>query len=72
MSPSRGNYEACLSHLAAGEVISINILAGGYLDLDETAEHLRSLSRPSGFAIGVPSEQHAEDSFTKLRTTLGN
>lgn len=71
MNPSRKECEVCQSDLPGVEVIAISILAGGYIGLDEAVEYLRTLPRLSGLAIGASSEQHAEDSFTKLRTSLG-
>jgi hypothetical protein len=66
MNPSREDCELCLSHFPS-EVIAISVLAGGYLGLDEAVRYLKGLPGLSGVAIGVSSEQHAEDSFTKLK-----
>jgi len=71
MNPSEQDCKACYSRLSQVEVIAISILAGGYLGLDEAVEYLRGLPGLSGVAIGVSSEQHAEDSFRKLRASLG-
>jgi len=72
MNPSREDCERSFRHLSAGEVIAISILASGYLGLEEAISYLKGLSRLSGVAIGISSEEHARDSFTRLRTELGN
>ena len=68
MNPSREECEACASHLSGTEVIAISILAGGYLALDESIAYLMRLRGLSGVAVGVSTEQHAADTFTKLKT----
>jgi len=70
MNPSKNACETCLSNLPEGEVIAISIFAGGYLGLDEATDYLRRLHGLSGVAVGVSTEQHAADTFTKLKTLL--
>jgi len=68
MSPSRDSCEACLSTLRDGEVIAMSIMAGGYLSLDQAFDYIRALSRRPGIAVGASTEEHARDTFTRLRT----
>lgn len=70
MNPSKKACETCLSNSTEGEVIAISILAGGFFGLDEAIEYLRAFPALSGLALGVSSEQHAVESFTRLRTLL--
>jgi hypothetical protein len=70
MSPSRQSCETCLSSLCQGEVIAMSIMAGGYLDLNEAFEYIRTLPNLSGIALGVSSNEHARKGFTKLSTLL--
>jgi len=67
MSPSREACELCLSGLSEADVIAMSTMAGGYLDLDQAFQYLRTLPRLSGIAIGVSSKEHAKETFTKLR-----
>jgi hypothetical protein len=70
MNPSQNECEACLSSLNEGQIIAISILAGGYVGLDEAVKYIQGLPRVAGVAVGVSSTQHAEETFTKLRTAL--
>lgn len=67
MSPSRQLCETCLSTLDEGTVIAMSIMAGGYLNLDETFDYIRTLPRLSGMAVGVSSKKHAQKTFTRFR-----
>lgn len=66
MSPSRDACERSLSSLQQGHVIAMSIMAGGYLDLNEAFDYIRTLPRLSGIAVGVSSTKHAEETFTKF------
>jgi hypothetical protein len=70
MNPSKESCELCLSHIQDSDVIAMSILAGGYLTLDEAVEYLRSLPNLSGIVVGVSSKEHAEKTFTRLRTLI--
>ena len=70
MSPSRSACEACLSPLPKSNVIAMSIMAGGYLNLDQAYEYLNTLPKLSGIAVGVSSEEHATQTFEKLRKLL--
>ena len=66
MSQSLETCESCLSNLHQGEVIAMSILAGGYLNLNQALDYLRTLPNLSGIAVGVSSTTHAKDTFTQL------
>jgi hypothetical protein len=66
MNPTREACETCLSELHDVTVIAMSILAGGYLTLEEAIGYIRQLNL-SGVVVGVSSEEHAQQVFTKLR-----
>ena len=68
MSPSRESSETCLSAVEGGDVIAMSILAGGYLNMDQAFDYIRKWSKLSGIAVGVSSNKHAQETFTKFRT----
>lgn len=68
MNPSKESCEQCLSGLTDGYVIAMSILAGGYLTLEEAAQYLQTLRGISGTVAGVSTKQHAQQTFTKLRS----
>jgi len=68
MSQSRQSCEDCLSDLDEGDVIAMSIMAGGYSKLDDAVNYVSGLPKLSGVAAGVSSEEHARDTFSKLRS----
>jgi hypothetical protein len=70
MNPAKESCERQLSTVHGGEVIAMSLLAAGYLHLDEAVEYVKSLSNLSGATVGVSSQEHAEETFTQLRTLL--
>jgi len=52
------------------EVVAMSILAGGYLNLNEAIEYLRTLHNLSGVAVGTSTIKHAEETFTGLKQFL--
>ena len=70
MNPSKEACERQLSKVRGGEVIAMSLLAAGYLHLGEAAEYIKSLPNLTGATVGVSSREHAEDTFTQLRTLL--
>jgi len=71
MNPSRQACETSLQSLGKeGEVIAMSILAGGYLSLDEAIQYLNALKNLRGLTVGVSSQPHAQETFTKLRSLL--
>jgi hypothetical protein len=67
MSPSRDSCEESLSNLSQGDVIAMSILAGGFLNLDQAVDYLRTLPGLSGVAVGVSSKEHVCNTFSKLK-----
>jgi len=70
MNPSKESCESCLPKLTDCSVIAMSVLAGGYLTLDNAVNYLRELPSLSGVVVGVSSEEHAQQTFTKLRTLM--
>jgi hypothetical protein len=68
MSPSRDACERSLSALQGGRVIAMSIMAGGYLKLDDAIDYVSSLPDLFGVAVGVSSKEHADSTFSRLRT----
>lgn len=73
MTPSREACEASLSRLADANVIAISILAAGQLRLHDAIQYFKTLSNSAranikSLAVGVSTESHAQETFTKLRT----
>lgn len=54
--------------LALGDVIAMSIMAGGYSNLDKAVSYISGLPKLSGVAVGVSSEEQAQDTFAKLRS----
>jgi len=68
MSPSREACEKCLTSLSGSNVIGMSLMAGGYLTLKQALEYLRNLAGHIGVAVGVSTRQHAEETFSQLKT----
>lgn len=66
MNPSRESCETCLSHMKGVDVIAMSIMAAGYLELNEAVDYLQRVRNLSGVVVGVSSDKHAEETFTKL------
>jgi hypothetical protein len=70
MNPSR---EACERHLInhpALKVIAMSILAGGYCNVDEAIDYLSQLRGDISCVVGVSTEEHAAETFSKLKLSL--
>ncbi len=70
MSPSRNSSEDCLAALPEANLIAMSVMAGGYLTLESALEYLQTLPKLSGVAIGVSSKEHAENTFTILKSLI--
>lgn len=68
MNPSKESCEVALSKLDNGTVIAMSIMAGGYLRLNEAISYICRLPNLFGVTVGVSSEDHARDTFAKLRS----
>lgn len=62
MNPSRQDCEKALQSYK-GHVIAMNILAGGYLRLDEAYEYILSLPKIRKIVIGTSSAERAKTTF---------
>ncbi|MDG6905012.1 MAG: hypothetical protein JRN20_04410 [Nitrososphaerota archaeon] len=70
MNPSREECERALSQAKDSNIITMSILASGYLKLDEAVVYLNSLEKSVSCVIGTSSEKHAKDTFSYLRSEL--
>ncbi len=68
MNPSKQSCEECLSKMENENVVAMSIMAGGYLRLNEAISYIGSLPNLFGVTVGVSSEDHARDTFEKLRS----
>lgn len=66
MTPSRGECEATLRKSPDLNVVAMSILAAGQLPLEEAHEYISSLKGIKSIAIGVSSEIHARETFTRF------
>jgi hypothetical protein len=69
MAPSRTACESCLPTMN-GEVIAMSILAGGFLKLEEAVTYLSKLPELTGVVVGVSTEEHARETFSRLKLLL--
>jgi len=68
MTPSIEECEKTLKLLPKPNVISISILAAGYISPPEAAYYLRALPNIKGVSIGVSKERHAKETFNVFKT----
>jgi hypothetical protein len=62
MNPTRQECEKSLQNYS-GDVIAMNIMAGGFLKLNEAYEYIVSLPKIRNVVIGVSSMEHAKKTF---------
>jgi len=65
MNPSKQECETCLERYN-GDVLAMNIFAGGYLGLDEATEYIFSQPKIRNIVVGVSSVEHAKQTFARL------
>jgi hypothetical protein len=70
MNPSRKECEKALANLHEPIVIAISILAAGYLKPTEAINYIRTLPNLKGVVVGVSKEQHARETFKRLKQNL--
>jgi hypothetical protein len=70
MSPSRTECEKALASVSESSIITISILAAGYVKLPEAIDYIVSLPNIEGVAVGVSKEQHARETFQLLREAM--
>jgi hypothetical protein len=69
MVPSKTACESCLPTMS-GEVIAMSILASGFLKLEEAVTYLGKLPELAGVVVGVSTEEHARETFSRLNSLL--
>jgi len=70
MNPSRKECEKALTDLPEPVIIAISILAAGYLKPPEAINYIRTLPNLKGVVVGVSKEQHARETFKRLKQNL--
>jgi hypothetical protein len=70
MTPSRESCEKTLASLRDANIIGMSLLAGGALSLSDAIQYLAELKNLKSVAVGVSSEGHARETFSKLANTL--
>jgi hypothetical protein len=70
MPMGRKASEDALASLASPNVIAISILGGGQVSLADSLSYLSSVRQIRSVAVGVSTEQHAEETFTGLRAMM--
>lgn len=68
MNPSREECEKCLDEYE-GQVLAMNLFAGGFYSLEETASYIESLPKIKNIVIGLSSPQHAKETFGRFIKT---
>jgi hypothetical protein len=72
MAPCREKCEEALRGLPAPIVITISVLAAGYLTPSEAVDYVAALPNIKGVAIGISKETHARDTFSLFNRKLNN
>jgi len=62
MNPSKEECEKCLENYD-GHVLAMNLFAGGFYSLEETASYIESLPKIKHVVIGLSSTKHAKETF---------
>ena len=65
MNPSKEECEHALSNYR-GHVLVMNIFGGGFVNLDEVIEYLKSQPKIKNVVVGVSSVSHAKETFSRL------
>lgn len=66
MTPTRDACERKLESLTGPHVVAVSILAGGMLPLESAVTYLKKHKQIESVAIGMSSEVHAKETFTRL------
>jgi hypothetical protein len=67
MNPSRQECETYLEKYS-GKLVAMNILAGGFLDVNTSIEYIKSLKNIDSVIVGVSSIKHAQETFSLLKS----
>ena len=71
MNPSREECGKALLDVPDTEVISMSVLASGYIKPPEAIDYINGIPQLKGIVVGISSEQHARD-FKILKEALEN
>jgi len=71
MNPSRGACEETLRRNTEVTVIAMSILAAGFLKLNDAMQYLHEQPLIKSFVVGASTQEHARETFSRLRATLG-
>jgi len=66
MNPSRKSCELTLNEYS-GHVLAMNIMAGGYLPLNDAFDYVVSQPKIKNVVVGLSSKKHAAETFTKFK-----
>jgi hypothetical protein len=70
MNPSKEECEKALYTLQTANVLAINILASGFLSIEDSSHYIRGLPNVQGVAVGVSKKAHACETFMLLKKQL--
>lgn len=70
MNPTRQACEEVISKIPSANIIAMSILASGYLRLEDAIEYLKKLPVSVSCVVGVSTESHAKETFSRLRSNL--
>jgi hypothetical protein len=70
MTPTKDACEQVLVSHPDANIVAMSVLAAGQLNLSEAIAYLNSLSGLKGVVIGTSSEEHARETFSKLKADL--
>ncbi len=68
MNPSKEECEKALKHVSGSDIITMSILAAGYLKPGEAIDYIRNLPNVTGIVVGVSNQKQATETFRLLRT----
>jgi len=70
MTPTKDACEQVLKSHPDANIIAMSVLAGGQLSILDSIKYLKSLSGLKGIVIGVSSEEHALETFSRFKAEL--
>lgn len=72
MNPSREACEQALGLVVSdANIVAMNVLASGYLTLQEAVEYLKQWPKIRSYLVGVSTIAHAKQTFSMLRESMG-
>ncbi|MDG7018258.1 MAG: hypothetical protein JRN73_07905 [Nitrososphaerota archaeon] len=70
MNPSRKECEESLFEANSLHIIAMSIMAGGHLSLSDSVGYLKTLPAKVSCAVGVSTEDHARETFSRLKLLM--